>query len=132
MHRFIRAQLTEAEREASAAYVCCDPDNDREIEDLLARYRSASGDVDKESVMIRRQPMAGFGDGNFGWTNLNFLHVAAWHGDGRLVDALASAGAAIDYPTLPRDTHDFKFAGGASEASGVARGPCESSQRQLI
>ena len=116
--RFLRTQLAEAKREASAAYVCCDPDNEREIEDLLVRYQRANGDIDKESVMIRKQPMAGHGDGNFGWTNLNFLHVAAWHGDGRLVDALAAAGAAIDFPTLPRDTHDFKFAGGTCEASG--------------
>ena len=116
--RFLRKQLAEADREGSAKFACCDPDNEREIVDLLARFQRAEGDVDKEVVMIRRQPAAGYGEGNFGWTNVNFLHVAAWHGDGRLVDALAAAGAAINYPTLPTDTHQIKFAGGASEASG--------------
>ena len=121
VRRFLRTRLTEAVQEGSAGYSCCDPDNDMEIMDLLGRYQRGEGEIDAESVMIRKQPAAGCGECNFGFTNFNFLHVAAFQGDGRLVDALAAAGAAIDYPTLPADTHEFKFAGGMSEADGGRR-----------
>jgi len=133
VRRFLLARLAEAEREGSAKYVTCSPENDREIVDLLARFQRGEGDPDTQPTMIHRQPcivpeeqaarmriVMPRAVASHGWTNLNLLHIAAFHGDGPLVDALAAAGAAIDYPILPRDTQPITVINGQVPAISPA------------